>query len=68
MSSGDKSSSNPSFSRRIAVSRLHMPEGPVLSNQVVEFDAEGYPICHYPLTEEIHSTEWHPIDYYWDKG
>jgi hypothetical protein len=44
-----------------------MPEGPVLSNQVVEFDAEGYPICHYPLTEEIHSTEWHPIDYYWDK-
>lgn len=55
------------FSRRIAVSRLHTPEGDMLQNQVVEFDAEGYPICHYPLTEELHSTEWYPEDFYLEK-
>ena len=57
----------PAFSRRIAVSRLHTSDGDILSNQVIEFDSEGYPICHYPLTEEIHSTEWHPIDYHWQE-
>ncbi len=39
----------------------------MLQNQVVEFDAEGYPICHYPLTEELHSTEWYPEDFYLEK-
>lgn len=50
--------------RRIAVSRLHLPDGRVLYNQVVELENE-IPRCHFPLTEELASTEWLGGDYYW---
>lgn len=50
--------------QRIAVSRLHLPDGRVLYNQVVELDNEK-PHSHFPLTEELASTEWLGGDYYW---
>ncbi len=49
--------------RRFAVSRLHLPDGRVLSNQVIETMDEKV-VRYYPLTEELPFTEWHPIDYY----
>lgn len=50
--------------RRIAVSRLHLADGRVLYNQVVELENEK-PHSHFPLTEELASTEWWGGDYYW---
>lgn len=50
--------------RRIAVSRLHLPDGCVLHNQVIELDGE-IPKIHFPLTEELASTEWLGGDYFW---
>lgn len=49
--------------RRIAVSRLHMPDGTVCSNQVLEI-LDGKVVRHYPLQEELPFTEWHPVDYF----
>ncbi len=50
--------------RRIAVSRLHLPEGTVLKNQVLEFAADGKTVSkYYPLTEELPFTEWRGGDY-----
>ena len=50
--------------RRIAVSRLHFPNGRVLYNQVVEVEGE-LPKSHFPLTVELASTEWLGGDYFW---
>lgn len=50
--------------RRIAVSRLHFPNGRVLYNQVVELEGEILK-SHFPLTEELASTEWLGGDYFW---
>lgn len=50
--------------RRIAVSRLHMPDGRVLHNQVIEME-DGAPHRHFPLTEELASTEWLGGDFFW---
>ena len=50
--------------RRIAVSRLHLPDGTVLSNQVIEL-SDGNPQRHYPLNHELPATEWLGGDYVW---
>ena len=49
--------------RRIAVSRLHFPDGHVLYNQVVEMCGDVY-VRHFPLTEELPFTEWRGGDYF----
>lgn len=55
-------------SERFAVSRLHLPTGEVLKNQVVERCED--PVTHavscryYPLTEEVAFTEWRGGEYY----
>lgn len=51
--------------RRIAVSRLHLPGGRMLCNQVLEFRGQTL-LRHYPLVEELPATEWHGGDYYLD--
>lgn len=51
--------------RRIAVSRLHLPDGTILSNQVLEFqDNSLNPLVFYNLKEELPYTEWISGDYY----
>lgn len=50
--------------RRIAVSRLHLPDGTLLNNQVIEL-SDGIPQRHYPLVHELHATEWLGGDYVW---
>ena len=68
--------------KRIAVSRLHLPDGTILRNQVVEVlphtDGQlplvggGWVDCgpcsarFYPLTEELACTKWLSGDFYWD--
>lgn len=68
--------------KRIAVSRLHLPDGTILCNQVVEVlphtDGQlpivggGWVDCgpcsarFYPLTEELACTKWFGGDFYWD--
>lgn len=52
----------PSF-RRIAVSRLHLPDGRALSRQVVEL-LDGCPVRYYPLAGELPFTEWLGGDYW----
>lgn len=49
--------------RRLAVSRLHFPNGTVLFNQVLEFRQKKV-IAIYALTEELPYTEWMGGDYY----
>ena len=49
--------------KRFAVSRLHLSNGVILTNQVVEIDDSG-DIRYYPLTDELPFTEWHGGDYY----
>lgn len=51
--------------RRIAVSRLHLPDGRVLRNQVIELEG-GTPVRHYPLLEELPATEWLGGDFHLD--
>ena len=50
--------------RRIAVSRLHLPDGTLLNNQVIEL-SDGIPQRHYPLVHELPATEWLGGDYVW---
>jgi len=49
--------------RRIAVSRVHFPDGSLRFNQVLEFVGDR-PVRCYPLTEELPFTEWRGGDYY----
>lgn len=54
--------------RRFAVSRLHLPEGGILRNQVIEFSTtpDGKVTARYfPLTQELPFTEWRGGDYSW---
>lgn len=51
--------------RRIAVSRLHLPDGRVLRNQVIELEG-SVPVRHYPLLEELPATEWLGGDFHLD--
>lgn len=48
---------------RLAVLRLHLPDGTVLGRQVVE-ECSGRYLRHYPLTEETPQTVWLRGDYY----
>lgn len=48
---------------RFAVNRLHLPNGDVLFNQVLEVQ-DGRILAFYPLTEELPDTEWLGGDYY----
>lgn len=50
--------------RRIAISRLHLPDGSILLRQVVEI-IDGCPVRYFPLTDEIPFTEWLGGDYVW---
>lgn len=68
--------------KRIAVSRLHLPDGTILRNQVIEIQphtADHPPLVgggwvdrghcsvrFYPLTEELACTKWFGGDFYWD--
>ena len=68
--------------KRIAVSRLHLPDGTILRNQVVEVlphtDGQlplvggGWVDCgpcsarFDSLTEELACTKWFGGDFYWD--
>lgn len=51
-------------STRIAVARLHLPNGEVLNNQVVSIDEEGYVHAYFPLQTEDAFTEWFKGDAY----
>ena len=43
--------------KTLAVKWLHLPDGRVLKDQVVEF-LNGEPYRYYPLVEECPFTEW----------
>lgn len=45
--------------KRIAYSRVILPNGDTLRNEVIEFDANQNVINHFPLTEELPFVEWH---------
>lgn len=49
--------------RRFAVSRLHLPDGSVRFNQVVE-EENGNSLRCYDLVEELPFTEWRDEDFY----
>lgn len=50
---------------RIAVSRLHLSNGEVRKNHVLEFDVETKKVVRfYPLEQEIAFTEWRGGDYF----
>lgn len=51
--------------KRFAVSRLHMQDGTILKNQVIETDGgSGKYLTSYPLEQELAFTEWRGGDYY----
>ncbi len=50
------------MTRRIAVSRLHFPDGCILVNQVLEYDGKRL-LRYFPLTEELPFTQWRGGDY-----
>ena len=52
--------------KKIAVSRLHLPDGRVLNNQIVIF-SEGKAVRFYPLTEEEPCTTWFGSDFFLQK-
>lgn len=53
--------------KRLAVKWLHLPDGKVLSNQVVEFEEET-PVAHYALTKELPFTEWFGGHWDWESN
>ena len=55
--------SDNSLPLRFAVHRLHLPDGRVLSLQVVETDGL-HPLRYHALTEEEPFTQWHGGDFY----
>lgn len=50
--------------RRIAVKWLHLPDGRVLKEQVVEMEADK-PVRYYPLDGEPAMTEWLGGHFFW---
>lgn len=51
---------------KFAVSRLHLPDGTLLFNQVIE-EVEGQVVAYFPLVEELAQTEWRGGDFYLSK-
>ncbi len=51
--------------RRFAVNRLHLPDGRVLPNRIVEV-RDGRVVAHFPLVEELPAVEWRGGDFYLD--
>ena len=49
---------------RFAVSRLHLSDGTLLKNYVIEGNDKGDAVRYYPLKEELPFTEWRGGDYY----
>ncbi|MBO5699393.1 MAG: hypothetical protein J6R79_05265 [Bacteroidaceae bacterium] len=54
--------------KRIAVSRLRLPNGEIRRNQVIELNEKNNQVeKYYPLTEELPNTEWHDITFHLSK-
>lgn len=51
------------MTERIAVSRLHLEDGRILRNQVLELEGEKV-LRFYDLREELPFTEWRGGDFY----
>lgn len=49
-------------SSRIAVSELHLPDGSIVYNYVIELD-NNVVLSYYPLYEELANTIWRPYAY-----
>lgn len=52
------------ISKNIAVLRLHLPDGAVLTNQLLKFDERGQLVTYYPLKSELAFCEWYRGDWY----
>lgn len=50
-------------SLRIAVARLHLKEGRVLYNQLLQLTPQGHLLSYAPLTREQAATPWHRGDW-----
>lgn len=53
--------------RRIAVSRVHFPDGGLRRNWVLELEGDRL-VRDYPLTEELPFTEWRNGDCHVEGG
>lgn len=51
--------------RKIAFSHVVLPSGEMLRREVVVFNSKGFPIEHFPLTEELPFVEWSDTTYYY---
>lgn len=51
-------------SKKIAVLRLHLPDGTTLTNQLLEFDGNGKLSSYTSLTKEVAFCEWHRGDWH----
>lgn len=51
--------------RKIAFSRLMLKNGEIIHREVVEFDENGLPLRHYPLSEELPFVEWEDKTFTW---
>lgn len=54
-------------SKRIAVLRLHLPDGRILTNQLLDFDEAGRIISYSPLCKEVAFCEWFRGDWYFEE-
>lgn len=54
------------MTERIAVSRLHLEDGRVLRNQVLELEGKKV-LRFYDLQEELPFTKWQGGDFYIDR-
>lgn len=50
--------------KQIAVLRLHMPDGSVLPNQLINLDESGRIVSFSPLEHEVAFCEWYRGDWY----
>lgn len=51
-------------SRRIAVLRLHLPDGQILHRQVLQLSSDNEVLDYEPLGSELPFCEWHRGDWY----
>lgn len=50
-------------SKRIAYACLVLPDGEEKRREIIEFDEDGNPLAHHPLTQEEPFTEWRDETY-----